>query len=237
MDIGNCPPKPPVPQTTPFAYPTVTAEIPTTTTTEPPTQAPPQMTKSPATAQCTIPPGWCPCATTTANIWTPYPTESLLVSMPTTPEPQVFSPCAVDILFVLDSSGVNRTKFDRQIRFILDLLDLLIIRPDAHLVSAIVYDGHLKQRIQFSFTAYKDIQSLSKAVSDLPFFGGKANTGEALTLAKQALRDRRSASVPALVFLVSDGSSQDDVAVPADQLRAEPNTMVYALSATDATDK
>lgn len=73
--------------------------------------------------------------------------------------------CAVDILFVLDSSGNDRTIFNRQIRFILDLLDILVIQPDAHLVGAIVYDGHLKQRIQFSFTAYKDIRSLSRAIA------------------------------------------------------------------------
>lgn len=75
------------------------------------------------------------------------------------------SACAVDILFVLDASGVDRTNFDKQIRFVLDLLDILTIDPAIHLVASIVYDGHMRQKIQFSFTAYTNIQTLSTAVS------------------------------------------------------------------------
>lgn len=77
----------------------------------------------------------------------------------------VFSACAVDILFVLDSSGEDRTNFDKQIRFVLDILDILTIDPNIHLVASVVFDGHMRQKIQFSFTAFTDIQSLSTAIT------------------------------------------------------------------------
>lgn len=245
MDIGGCLPPPTMPPTnqpTEYSYSTDTS-VPTTRT----------VSSKPIGLECTIPPGWCPCSSTSESSISSLvmqTTQSSIVESPTTlgistvaSTPTTLgisiplSPCAVDILFVLDSSGDDRANFNRQIRFILDILDVLVIRPDAHLVGAVVYDGHLKQRIQFSFTAYKDIQSLSKAISNLPFFGGNAATGEALVLAKQAFRDRRGANVPALALVVTNGTSTDDIAGPAADLRAEPNTDVFALSATDVNDK
>jgi len=72
---------------------------------------------------------------------------------------------------------------------------------------------------------------LTAAVNALPFWSGTTATGEALTLAKNSLKDRRP-NLPLYVIVITDGYSQDEVAAPADALRKEPKITVLAVGVT-----
>lgn len=73
-------------------------------------------------------------------------------------------------------------------------------------------------------------------IAALPFFSGTTATGEALTLAKSSLKDRRP-SVPLIIIVLTDGFSQDEVTAPAAALRSEPNTQLCAVGVIKPLNK
>uniref|UniRef100_A0A5S6QEB6 VWFA domain-containing protein n=1 Tax=Trichuris muris TaxID=70415 RepID=A0A5S6QEB6_TRIMR len=150
--------------------------------------------------------------------------------------PSADEDCAVDILFILDSSGSVSDDISVEKEFIKTVIKELTIRPTAHRVALIEFSDINRQEEIFDFARYKDKASLLKAVDAVSFFSGATFLGRALTFAQQTIKKRRK-NVRLIIFVLSDSITYDDAAEPARTLRELPNTHVVAIGFKHPVDR
>ena len=132
-------------------------------------------------------------------------------------------------MFVVDGSGSieeqGRGNFQRSKDFIIEIVKSFNVGKYATQVALVLYNSI--PDVIFNFK-YK-IDDIEEEIQDLDYPGGGTNTGKALDkvrnyVLKHLKKDRED--LPTVVVVVTDGRSQDNVSVPAQQLRDDGATVI-----------
>ncbi|CAH3047115.1 unnamed protein product, partial [Porites lobata] len=134
-----------------------------------------------------------------------------------------------NLVFVVDGSGSieNQEKgnFQRAKDFIIEIVKSFNIEKDATQVALVLYNSNPDVVFEFKYN-FDDIE---EEIQEMDYPGGGTNTGKALDkvrnyVFKKLKKDRED--LPKVVVVVTDGRSQDNVSVPAQQLRDDGATII-----------
>ncbi|XP_048391729.1 collagen alpha-1(XII) chain isoform X1 [Stegostoma tigrinum] len=150
---------------------------------------------------------------------------------------QCTTKAAADIVLLVDGSwSIGRLNF-RQIRsFIAKLVQAFDIGPRRVQFGLTQYSGD--PRTEWNLNQYRDKKSLLDAVETLPYKGGNTLTGMALSYILQNNFKADAGARPnarKIGVLITDGKSQDDVAVPSETLR-NIGVELYAVGIKNADE-
>uniref|UniRef100_A0A1I7TB33 von Willebrand factor type A domain protein n=1 Tax=Caenorhabditis tropicalis TaxID=1561998 RepID=A0A1I7TB33_9PELO len=165
------------------------------------------------------------------------PPEIVHTPVSTKPRCKVFAP-PLDLIFILDSSGSLRDKFQDEIDIIRRILKHVTIGKSATRVMLIQFSG--TQHLEFNFEKFTDREELLAALDVLRHVSGITRIGGAFEFALQQLKapgsGLRDGTVPKIVYLLSDGRTHDypkDWQM-SDVLRREiPNIDIWAYGTGD----
>ncbi|XP_078718860.1 collagen alpha-1(XIV) chain-like isoform X1 [Lampetra fluviatilis] len=148
------------------------------------------------------------------------------------------SQAQVDLVIVLDGSwSIGRINFRLVREFLEQLVQAFDVQADKIRVALSQYSGDT--RTEWDLNTHTTKAALLEAVRSLPYKGGNTNTGMALEHARlQNLRPEAGArpGVPAIVVLITDGKSQDDVAQPAAELKSR-GVELFAIGVKNADEQ
>ena len=132
-------------------------------------------------------------------------------------------------MFVVDGSGSiedqEKGNFQRAKDFIIEIVKSFNIEKDATQVALVLYNSNPEVVFEFKYN-FDDIE---EEIQEMDYPGGGTNTGKALDkvrnyVFKKLKKDRED--LPKVVVVVTDGRSQDNVSVPAQQLRDDGATII-----------
>ncbi|CAD6188203.1 unnamed protein product [Caenorhabditis auriculariae] len=165
------------------------------------------------------------------------PPEIVHTPLSTKPRCKVFAP-PLDLVFLLDSSGSLRDKFQDEIDVIRRIINHVTIGNSATRVMLIQFSG--TQHLEFNFDKFADRDELLAALDVLRHVSGITRIGAVFEFALEMYRTPnngwRDASVPKIIYLLSDGRTHD---YPKDWQMAEtlrstiPNVDIWAYGTGD----
>uniref|UniRef100_A0AC34QTC8 Uncharacterized protein n=1 Tax=Panagrolaimus sp. JU765 TaxID=591449 RepID=A0AC34QTC8_9BILA len=138
----------------------------------------------------------------------------------------------LDLVFILDSSGSLRNKFQDEIDVIRRIVRHVTIGPTATRVMLVQFSG--VQHLEFDFNKFKDREDLLGALDVLRHVSGITRVGGAFefTMNKMTFENgMRDSSVPKIVYLLSDGRTHDypkDAEMSELMRRKIPNVDIWA---------
>ena len=132
-------------------------------------------------------------------------------------------------MFVVDGSGSienpQKGNFQRAKDFIIEIVKSFNIGKEATQVALVLYNN--EPEVVFKFK-YK-FDEIEEEIQDMKHPGGGTKTGKALDKVRndvfKKLKKERE-DLPKVVVVVTDGRSQDNVSVPAQQLRDDGATII-----------
>lgn len=145
-----------------------------------------------------------------------------------------------DLVFLVDGSASIGLKNFQQIReFLMSVVKNFEIAPNKVRVGMVQFSDTPKT--EFFLNTYEEKQEILDYIKNLPYKTGGTFTGEALKfLLKnhfvEAAGSRANQMVPQIAFVITDGSSQDEVEPHAQELR-QKGVKVYAIGIKDADEK
>lgn len=114
----------------------------------------------------------------------------------------------LDLIFILDSSGSLKNKFQDEIDIIRRIIRHVTIGPQATRVMLIQFSG--VQHLEFDFNAFSNRDDLLAALDVLRHVSGITRTGAAFEFAQTVLKPEfgmRGANVKKICFLLSGKKS------------------------------
>lgn len=145
-----------------------------------------------------------------------------------------------DLVFLVDGSASIGLKNFQQIReFLMSVVKNFEIAPNKVRVGMVQFSDTPKT--EFFLNTYEEKQEILDYIKNLPYKTGGTYTGDALKfLLKnhfvEAAGSRANQMVPQIAFVITDGSSQDEVEPHAQELR-QKGVKVYAIGIKDADEK
>ncbi|XP_008572507.1 PREDICTED: collagen alpha-1(XII) chain, partial [Galeopterus variegatus] len=126
-----------------------------------------------------------------------------------------------DLVFLVDGSwSVGRNNFKYILDFIAALVSAFDIGEEKTRVGVIQYSSDT--RTEFNLNQYYQRDELLAAIKKIPYKGGNTMTGDAIDyLVKNTFTESAGARVgfPKVAIIITDGKSQDEVEIPARELR------------------
>ncbi|XP_069462362.1 collagen alpha-1(XII) chain isoform X2 [Ambystoma mexicanum] len=126
-----------------------------------------------------------------------------------------------DVVFLVDGSwSVGRSNFKYILDFITGLVSAFEIGEDKTRVGVVQYSSDT--RAEFHLNQYLQRNDLLSAIKRIPYKGGNTMTGDAIDyLISNTFTESSGArkGFPKVAIIITDGKSQDDVEIPARELR------------------
>ncbi|XP_053142880.1 collagen alpha-1(XII) chain isoform X4 [Hemicordylus capensis] len=126
-----------------------------------------------------------------------------------------------DLVFLVDGSwSVGRNNFKYILDFIVTLVSAFDIGEEKTRVGIVQYSSDT--RTEFNLNQYFEKRDLIEAIKNIPYKGGNTMTGEAVDyLIKNTFTESAGArkGFPKVAIVITDGKSQDEVEIPARELR------------------
>ncbi|KAL4002843.1 von Willebrand factor type A domain family protein [Acanthocheilonema viteae] len=116
----------------------------------------------------------------------------------------------LDLVFVLDSSGSLKNKFQDEIDIIRRIVNHVTIGELATRVMLIQFSG--VQHLEFNFKKFKDREDILGALNVLRHVSGITRLGDAFEYTLSMLNEEngiRPSNVPKIIYLLSDGRTHD----------------------------
>ncbi|KAJ7341667.1 hypothetical protein JRQ81_006106, partial [Phrynocephalus forsythii] len=127
-----------------------------------------------------------------------------------------------DLVFLVDGSwSVGRNNFKYILDFIITLVSAFDVGEDKTRVGIVQYSTDT--RTEFNLNQYFNQRDLMEAIKRIPYKGGNTMTGEAIDyLIKNTFTESAGArrGFPKVAVIITDGKSQDEVEIPARELRS-----------------
>ncbi|KAL6726331.1 hypothetical protein Aduo_008316 [Ancylostoma duodenale] len=138
------------------------------------------------------------------------PPEIVHTPITTKPRCSVHAP-PLDLIFILDSSGSLRDKFQDEIDVIRRIVKHVTIGESATRVMLIQFSG--TQHLEFNFNKFTTREELLAALDVLRHVSGITRIGGAFEFALEMLKNpangMRDANIPKILYLLSDGRTHD----------------------------
>uniref|UniRef100_A0A8D0C2C8 VWFA domain-containing protein n=1 Tax=Salvator merianae TaxID=96440 RepID=A0A8D0C2C8_SALMN len=139
-----------------------------------------------------------------------------------------------DIYFLVDSSTSVHQDYGTMKTFLQEVIKLFTVGPENVRFGLMQYSNRTK--VEFRLDQHERSGTLEKAINNLKQLFGNTDTGKAISamepLFKEAKKQRKN-KVPCYLIVVTDGRAQDDVKVPAENLR-NAGIIIYAIGVKDA---
>ncbi|VDM42590.1 unnamed protein product [Toxocara canis] len=143
-----------------------------------------------------------------------------------------------DLVFLIDGSGsIGSDVFRGEVlRFVKEFIELFDISLDRTRVAVVQYSDRIRH--EFDLNQYSSAQSLEDAIDNIQYITGLTRTGAAIEhVTNEAFSERRGArpvsdKVSRVAIVITDGRSQDNVSLPADQARRQ-HVQLFAVGVTN----
>ncbi|ETE68231.1 Collagen alpha-3(VI) chain, partial [Ophiophagus hannah] len=146
---------------------------------------------------------------------------------------------AADIIFLVDSSwSIGNEHFQLVREFLYDVVKQLDVGENDFRFGLVQFSG--SPHSEFQLNTYHTLQDVLFHISHMPYMGGGTKTGQGLEFLirnhlTKAAGSRASNGIPQIIIVLTDGRSQDDVALPSSILKtAEVN--MFAIGVQDAVE-
>ncbi|XP_041843639.1 collagen alpha-6(VI) chain-like isoform X2 [Melanotaenia boesemani] len=144
-----------------------------------------------------------------------------------------------DIIFLVDGSwSIGTANFEQIRQFLFTLVNNFDISPNHVRIGLVQYSNH--PRTEFQLNTYQSKEEILQYISRLPYMGGGTNTGQGLKFMLNehfvtGAGSRADQRVPQIAVVITDGKSQDEVKVYADNMKKN-GIVVYAIGIKDADE-
>uniref|UniRef100_A0A915AKQ6 Transmembrane cell adhesion receptor mua-3 n=1 Tax=Parascaris univalens TaxID=6257 RepID=A0A915AKQ6_PARUN len=143
-----------------------------------------------------------------------------------------------DLVFLIDGSGSIGSDIFRGevLRFLKEFVELFDISSDRTRVAVVQYSDRIRH--EFDLNQYSSIQSVEDAIDRIQYMTGLTRTGAAIEhVRNEAFNERRGArplsdKISRVAIVITDGRSQDNVSLPAQQARQQ-NIQLFAVGVTN----
>ncbi|XP_065269460.1 collagen alpha-3(VI) chain [Emys orbicularis] len=155
------------------------------------------------------------------------------------PQEDVRIVAAADIIFLVDSSwSIGKEHFQLVREFLYDVVKSLAVGGNDFRFALVQFSGN--PHTEFQLNTYHSTQDVLSHISNMPYLGGGNKTGKGLEYLIQnhltkAAGSRASDGVPQIIIVLTDGRSQDDVALPSSVLKSA-DVNVFAVGVQDAME-
>ncbi|XP_041649550.1 collagen alpha-6(VI) chain-like isoform X2 [Cheilinus undulatus] len=145
-----------------------------------------------------------------------------------------------DIVFMVDGSwSIGAENFEQIRRFLYTLVNSFDIGPEHVRIGLVQYST--APRTEFLLNTHQSKQDILQYISKLPYMGGGTQTGQGLDFMLrnhfvQSAGSRAHQNVPQIAVVITDGKSQDDVEVHAQNLK-KLGIVLYAIGIKDADEE
>ncbi|KAG8139283.1 hypothetical protein E2320_002068 [Naja naja] len=137
-----------------------------------------------------------------------------------------------DIYFLIDGSGSIQTEefLDMKI-FMKEVISMFQIGPNQVRFGVVQYASVPNK--EFLINKYNTLAQLKDAIKMIWQIGGGTKTGDALHYMKNLFKTSARDNVPQFLIVITDGESQDQVTIPAEELRSA-GIVIYAIGVKEA---
>ncbi|XP_064371463.1 collagen alpha-3(VI) chain isoform X9 [Dromaius novaehollandiae] len=149
-------------------------------------------------------------------------------------------PVAVaDIIFLVDSSwSIGKEHFQLVREFLYDVVKALDVGGNDFRFALVQFSGN--PHTEFQLNTYHSTQDVLAHIANMPYMGGGTKTGKGLEYLiekhlTKAAGSRASDGVAQVIIVLTDGRSQDDVALPSSILKSADVNM-FAIGVQDAVE-
>ncbi|XP_031409946.1 collagen alpha-3(VI) chain isoform X3 [Meleagris gallopavo] len=144
-----------------------------------------------------------------------------------------------DIIFLVDSSwNIGKEHFQLVREFLYDVVKALDVGGNDFRFALVQFSGN--PHTEFQLNTYPSNQDVLSHIANMPYMGGGSKTGKGLEYLienhlTKAAGSRASEGVPQVIIVLTDGQSQDDVALPSSVLKSAHVNMI-AVGVQDAVE-
>ncbi|XP_072197506.1 collagen alpha-3(VI) chain isoform X3 [Excalfactoria chinensis] len=144
-----------------------------------------------------------------------------------------------DIIFLVDSSwSIGKEHFQLVREFLYDVVKALDVGGNDFRFALVQFSGN--PHTEFQLNTYPSNQDVLSHIANMPYVGGGSKTGKGLEYLienhlTKAAGSRASEGVPQVIIVLTDGQSQDDVALPSSVLKSAHVNMI-AVGVQDAVE-
>ncbi|XP_062435208.1 collagen alpha-3(VI) chain isoform X4 [Rhea pennata] len=149
-------------------------------------------------------------------------------------------PVAVaDIIFLVDSSwSIGKEHFQLVREFLYDVVKALDVGGNDFRFALVQFSGN--PHTEFQLNTYHSTKDVLAHIANMPYMGGGTKTGKGLEYLiekhlTKAAGSRASDGVAQVIIVLTDGRSQDDVALPSSVLKSADVNM-FAIGVQDAVE-
>ncbi|XP_015723574.1 collagen alpha-3(VI) chain isoform X9 [Coturnix japonica] len=144
-----------------------------------------------------------------------------------------------DIIFLVDSSwSIGKEHFQLVREFLYDVVKALDVGGNDFRFALVQFSGN--PHTEFQLNTYPSNQDVLSHIANMTYMGGGSKTGKGLEYLienhlTKAAGSRASEGVPQVIIVLTDGQSQDDVALPSSVLKSAHVNMI-AVGVQDAVE-
>ncbi|NXF50920.1 CO6A3 protein, partial [Oceanites oceanicus] len=144
-----------------------------------------------------------------------------------------------DIIFLVDSSwSIGKEHFQLVRKFLYDVIKALDVGGNDFRFALVQFSGN--PHTEFQLNTYPSARDVLSHIANMPYTGGGTKTGKGLEYLienhlTKAAGSRASEGVPQVIIVLTDGRSQDDVALPSSVLKSARVNM-FAVGVQDAVE-
>ncbi|XP_034862669.1 collagen alpha-3(VI) chain isoform X2 [Mirounga leonina] len=146
---------------------------------------------------------------------------------------------AADIIFLVDSSwSIGKEHFQLVREFLYDVIESLAVGDSDFRFALVQFNGN--PHTEFLLNTYRTKQEVLSHISNMSYTGGSNETGKGLEYVMQnhlteAAGSRASDGVPQVIVVLTDGHSDDGLALPSAELKSA-DVNVFAIGVEDADE-
>ncbi|XP_012867288.1 PREDICTED: collagen alpha-3(VI) chain [Dipodomys ordii] len=146
---------------------------------------------------------------------------------------------AADIIFLVDSSGsIGKERFQLVREFLYDVIESLAVGETDFHFALVQFNGN--PHTEFLLNTYNSTQEVLSHISNLSYTGGSNQTGRGVeyviqTHLTEAAGSRAGDGIPQVLVVLTDGRSEDDLALSSAQLQSA-DVNVFAIGVEDADE-
>ncbi|NWH63688.1 CO6A3 protein, partial [Geococcyx californianus] len=144
-----------------------------------------------------------------------------------------------DIIFLVDSSWrIGKEHFQLVRKFLYDVVKALDVRGNDFRFALVQFSGN--PHTEFQLNTYPSTQDVLSHIANMSYMGGDTKTGKGLEYLienhlTKAAGSRAGEGIPQVIIVLTDGQSQDDVALPSSVLKSAHVNM-FAVGVQDAVE-
>ncbi|KAM9630200.1 collagen alpha-3(VI) chain isoform 9-T9 [Morphnus guianensis] len=144
-----------------------------------------------------------------------------------------------DIIFLVDSSwSIGKEHFQLVREFLYDVVKALDVGGNDFRFALVQFSGN--PHTEFQLNTYPSTRDVLSHIANMPYMGGGTKTGKGLEYLienhlTKAAGSRASEGIPQVIIVLTDGRSQDDVALPSSVLKSAHVNM-FAVGVQDAVE-